>query len=245
MLALLVFLIVVAAVHTWEYQTDVQEYTFAQPAADGVRGVLGEKTPVAVEIGPLPWRPEVASAAAWVVSVEAGDSGEVDMPVSAWMAEKPRPLIADPGALADQMELTTGLAELDEARRWWWIPGFRDVATDVLDAGAVVPLTWTTAERRWIGCSHGGPLTLWLVHSRYRRFLPADVADPWNLTVAEAPWIGRVQFVEVRVKPGWCIGLPAHWGAAVRAESESWWWSASQHSVASLAFAAAAVPGSV
>lgn len=237
-LTVLILVAVIAAVHWWEYRNSVQEYTFAQPATlekhDELRSVLAEKTPVAVEIGALPWRPEVAEKSAWTVTCAGG---AMTMPIAQWLTEKPR--LAESEGLAEQMELTTGLADLDESRAWWWLPGLRGARVDVLATEEVRGLEWVGAERRWVGCSHGAPLTLWLVHSRYRRFLPEASVDPWRLTVAEAPWIGRVQFVEVTVKPGWCIGLPAHWGYAVRGP-ESWWWTADQHSVMSLAITAAA-----
>ena len=224
------------AVHWFEYQRSVQEYTFAQPASvSDLRGIQGDKTPIVVEIGALPWRPEVAERAAWNCNAE---------PVSAWLKEKPRSPIANPEELAAEMELTTGLADLDDSRAWWWLPGLRDARVGILEPAEKLGLSWVSEERRWVGCSSGVPLILWLVHSRYRRFLPAattltqGTVDPWALTVTEAPWIGKVQFVEVRVRPGWCVGLPAHWGYAVRVdgapEGASWWWSASQHSAFSL-----------
>lgn len=240
--AVLLLLGVVAAVHWFDYQRSVQEYTIAQPATlEDVRGIIGDKTPVVVEIGALPWRPEVAGIAAWNVTVAAGgneDGGVLDMPVSAWVKEPAttRPAIVNGGALAEEMGLTTGLAELDESRAFWWMPGLMDPEVGILEPGHVAGLKWIGAERRWFGCSGGAPVILWIVHSRYRRYLPeADGGvgvDPWALTVAEAPWIGRVQFIEVRVRPGWCLGLPAHWGYAVRAEGDtgSWWWTADQHS---------------
>jgi hypothetical protein len=211
--AVLLFVAVIISVHWWEYSNTVQEYTIAQPATTGRidRSVVGEKTPVPFEIGPLPWRPEVVEKAGWS-SAEEGPVGDE--------------------ALAETMGLPTGLTEIEESRAWWWLPGLFDVRVGRLSAGALAPLTWVGAERRWIGCSHGGPLTLWLVHSRYRRYLPDENdVDPWNLTVADAPWIGRVQFIELVVRPGWCVGLPAHWGYAVSAgEGGSWWWIADQHS---------------
>ena len=242
--ALLLFLGVVAAVHWWEYRTSVQEYTFAQPATldqrDELRGVLAEKTPVAVEIGALPWRPEVATKAPWTAQID----GTLEMSVGAWLAEETRSPLTNQSALAEQIDLATGLGDLDAARAWWWLPGLRDSVVDILPAGGVIGLSWVGAERQWIGCSHGGPITVWLVHSRYHRYLPAprssaaaeaEPIDPWSLTVAEAPWIGRVQYIEVTVKPGWCLGLPAHWGFALRAppEEEAWWWTVSQHSALS------------
>lgn len=234
----LILLAVIVGVHWWEYRNAVQEYTFAQPATldrhDELSTVLQEKTPIAVEIGALPWRPQVAATAPWTVAVES-DGSILDLPVNQWLESRVDTEIANKDGLASEMELATGLADLDQGRPWWWLPELRDCQVDILTPDQVLGLTWITAERHWIGCSHGEPLTLWLVHSRYRRYLPVGPnVNPWTLTVAEAPWIGRVQYIEVTVKPGWCVGLPAHWGFAVTTKGESWMWSADQHSVLSL-----------
>jgi hypothetical protein len=216
--AILVFLAVVVAVHWWEYTSGIQEYTIAQPTGGHVdRATLSEKTPVPFEIGPLPWRPEVAEKAGWgATSVTEGGEGDMEM--------------------AETIGLSTGLTEIEESRAWWWLPGLFDVRVGRVGAGGLMGLTWVGGERRWIGCSHGGPLTVWLVHSRYRRYLPQEPdVNPWTLTVAEAPWIGRVQYIELRVRPGWCVGLPAHWGYAVTSEEGSWWWMGDQHSALSWA----------
>jgi hypothetical protein len=235
--AVLLLFSVVAVVHWLDYRRSVQEYTIAQPATlEDVRSVIGDKTPVVVEIGALPWRPELADVASWTVSVSADeDGGVLNVPIGSWSKTPAgeRPAIVNAGALAEEMGLTTGLSELDESRAFWWMPGLMDPAVGILEAGSVKGLTWISSERRWFGCSGGAPVVVWLVHSRYRRYLPEGdgTVDPWALTVADAPWIGRVQFVEVRVRPGWCLGVPAHWGFAVRSEGGgSWWWSADQHS---------------
>lgn len=231
--ALLLLIGVIAAVHWWEYRSDVQEYSFAQPNGLELGGILREKTPVVLEVGPLPWRPAVADGAAWTTADGVG--------VDEWL-KSPR----DSGgeSLAEAMELPTGLSELDAGRAWWWLPGVREATVGVMGKDGVRGLEWVDAERRWIGCSHGSGLTVWLVHSRFRRYLgEAGGRDPWALTVGDCPWIGRVQFVEVRVRPGWALGVPAHWGFAVRPaegeeeEGDAWWWTGDQHSVASLAVA--------
>jgi hypothetical protein len=242
--AVLLLLGVVAAVHWFDYRRCVEEYTFAQPGAVGdvTAALLNDKTPIVVEVGQLPWRPEVADVASWVVEVEGG----TQLPVSAWRrggidvsaGGSSAGEITNGTALAGEMGLLTGLGEFDGARPLWWIPGFSGAEVGILAPNETLGLSWISAERRWIGCSAGAPIVLWLAHTRYRRFLPEGgegPVDPWRLTVAEAPWIGRVQFVEVRVRPGWCVGLPAHWGYAVRTEASgaadaSWWWSADQHS---------------
>jgi len=244
---ILVLLAVMVCIHWWEYRQSIQEYTFAQPATlekhDELSTLLSEKTPIAVEIGSLPWRPEVAGKASWTVAVES-EGGTLHMSVAQWLAsgsEESRPEISNKDALAEEMELTNGLIDIDSGRPWWWLPEMRDLAADILKPGQFIGLKWISAERHWIGCSHGSPLTIWLVHSRYRRYLPAGSSiNPWKLTVTDAPWIGRVQYIEVTVKPGWCIGLPAHWGFAARSEEgspASWIWSADQHSLLSFGLA--------
>ena len=227
--ALLLLLGVIAAVHWWEYQSTIQEYSFAQPNGLELGGVLREKTPVVLEIGPLPWRPAVAEGAPWTTADGVS--------VSEWL-KGPRDSNGG-GGLATAMELTTGLGEVDAGRAWWWLPGVRDATVGILDKGGVRGFEWVDAERRWIGCSHGAGLTVWLVHSRYRRYLGEAIGrDPWTLTATECPWIGRVQFVEVRVRPGWALGVPAHWGFAAKVadgDEGAWWWTGDQQSIASLA----------
>lgn len=234
---LLILIGVILGLHWWEYSTSVQEYTFAQPATldrhEELRALIGEKTPLAVEIGALPWRPEIVSKATWAVHTEKGS-----MTVGNWLAQTPRATVTDEGhaALAEEIGLATGLAELDSARQWWWLPQIRDCRVDILEPGDVNGFQWIKAERQWVGCSHGAPLTVWLVHSRYQRYMSGFAGDPWTMTVSDVPWIGRIQYIEVKVKPGWCIGLPAHWGFAVRPEgaTASWAWTGLQHSFLSL-----------
>jgi hypothetical protein len=263
--ALLVLFAVVFAVHYWEYSRSIQEYTFSQPPGPetDMRTVLSEKTPVIMELGKLPWRPSVAEKAPWSVQIVSDDTdtdtnGVRNVSIGAWIADGPtrKPLL-NSEALAEQIDIPTGLAELDTGRAWWWLAGFQDCAVNILPADGWLGLSWVTAERQWIGCSHGAPLKVWLAHSRYKPFLPSrpnGVVNPWTVTVAEAPWLGRVQYMEVLVHPGWCLGLPAHWGwaatvapgtvapalgaeAEAKTEEESWYWLASQHSPLSMGFA--------
>lgn len=251
MWAFLVLIGVILLIHWFDYRQFIEEYTFAQPKSLGeIRDVIREKTPIVVEIGVLPWREEIAATATWNVATAVGmgregvngedeEDAELYLPMSEWLREDPRPELKNKEALAVEMGLTTGLSEIDESRPWWWLPGFYDQQVGIMGVGEKMGLTWIEAERRWIGCSGGNPVVLWLAHGRHRRYLPGSEkqADPWNLTAADAPWIGRVQYIEVRVRPGWCIAIPAHWGVAVRAEegeaAGSWVWSADQHSVLS------------
>jgi hypothetical protein len=218
---LLVFIAVLIVIQAWEYLSDVQEYRFAQPATlerhDELSRLLQEKIPLAVEVGALPWRPEIAEASSWKVFADTDGS------------------IQNPEELATEIELTTGLSDLNAGRPWWWVPELRTCRVNRLNASVIQPLTWVTAERTWVGCSSGAPVTVWLVHGRYRRFLKsASSINPWTVTVSELPWWGRVQFVEVTVKPGWCLGIPAHWGFATQSTETSWIWTGDQHSMASL-----------
>jgi hypothetical protein len=240
--AVLILLGVVVVVHWLEYRRSVQEYSFAQPGTlPEVRDVIGEKTPIVVEIGTLPWRPEVAQHSAWIAAV--GDDSELEMPITNWLEEKPRLPIQNGLGLATEIGIETGLTEIDDARPWWWMAGLNDTTVGVLERGNVKNLEWVAAERKWVGCTSGAPLLLWLAHSRYQRYLPSSNhrdCDPWHITSVETPWIGRVQYIEVRVKPGWAIAIPAHWGFAVKCDDDaaadsSWWWTTTQHSPLSMA----------
>jgi len=229
---LLILIGVILGLHWWEYSSSVQEYTFAQPATldrhDELRTLLNEKTPLAVELGSLPWRPEVVSKSSWNIQTAGGP-----MTAKAWLEQKPRPA---PDGLAEEIELASGLQELDAGRQWWWLPEVRNCHVSILEPGTVNRFQWIKAERQWVGCSHGGPVTVWLVHSRYRRYLQGFGGDPWSMTVGDVPWIGRIQYIEVKIRPGWCLGLPAHWGYALKPEGSepAWLWEGQQHSFLSL-----------
>jgi hypothetical protein len=176
MWTVVLFLLVLLGLNWWDYSTTVQEYTIAQPKhGDEVVAIIGDKTPIVVEI----------------------------------------PVAKD--------DVEVGLADLESARRWWWLP--------ILSCyEAKSGLAWVSGEREWVG-SIDGEKTVWLVHPRYRRFLPEEPVDPWALTKETTPYIGRVQYIEVLLKPGWCLGVPAHWGYAMRGTGDSW--RAEQHSAVS------------
>ena len=214
--AILVFLGILVLVHWFDYQRSIQEYSVTQVPISELAGVMAEKTPIMVDMDLLPWRPEIAKDASWGKHISETTP------------------IEDSQGLAHVIELTTGLSDIDSARCLWWLPGVFNPSVDIMN-NEVEDLSWVTAERQWIGCTSGSPLTIWLVHSRYRRFLPEQVANPWSLTVTEAPYIGRVQYIEVLVKPGWCLSLPTHWGFSIRSDKISWVWTAEQHSLFSLA----------
>jgi len=146
------------------------------------------------------------------------------------------PVAIQIGALPDTEEFTTGLSDIADARALWWLPGLWNVQRQQQGPGLLSGLEWVAAERQWIGCSSGAPLKIWLVHSRYRRFLEsADGSDPWTLTKEHAPWISRVQCIEAIIKPGWAYGIPTHWGIAVKNEGQTDLWRAQQHSALSWA----------
>ncbi len=220
---LLILLVVVVAVHWFEYNQTIKEYTVSQVPVSEVSTVIGDKTPIMFEVGALPWRPELATKASWTIN---------QAPVSSWL--KNPESIQNNEELAAELELNKGLSEIDQARRFWWLPGLYNSSVDYLH-DEVTALSWVSAEREWIGCSSGEPLLVWLTHSRYRQYLPEYVTDPWSLTVDTAPYIGRVQYIEVRIQPGWAFGIPAHWGYSIRCSAPSWSWSTEQHSLLSLA----------
>jgi len=227
--ALLILLVIIGLVHWFDYSREVQEYIFTQSARlEDIQTVLPEKTPIVIEIGELPWRPEMAKIMDWSVTTDNGVQ-----PIQNWLSNPKRESASMDTELVTSIGLENGLSDINDARSMWWIPGLQNMAVDVLKPHEVIGLSWIIAERQWIGCS-SGLLTLWLVHSRYKRYLPVN-KDPWTLTKETAPYISRVQYIEVVLKPGWCIGIPAHWGYSIRNDStDGWVWTAEQHSPISL-----------
>jgi hypothetical protein len=228
--ALLLFLLVILGVHWFDYNRAVKEYIFAQMLHNtDIGSVVGEKTPIMTEVTALPWRPEIAEKSSWTVTTMTGES----IPFTTWFDNR---VEIDTNLLAKDIELSTGLSEINEARSVWWLPDLYNISVDLLEPDEIMGLSWVTAERQWIGCSSGGPLVVWLVHSRYRNFLPNGQVDPWSLTSEKAPYLARVQYIEVRIQPGWVLGLPTHWGWAVRnIGTTAWSWTAEQHSLLSYA----------
>ena len=139
-LAILVGIIVF--VHWWEYRSSIQEYVFAQPATlerhAELCGLIKEKLPIAVEVESLPWRPAIAEKASWSVQTPDGI-----IPASEWTTSiKP---ILNGGVLASEMEIQMGLADIDAARPWWWMPGIHDIRVDILNSNEVMNLSWVFA----------------------------------------------------------------------------------------------------
>jgi hypothetical protein len=121
--------------------------------------------------------------------------------------------------------------------RWSWIPAHLTRTTpQVLGPAVIRPVQKTTATTTLLQATDGAPLTIWLAHEGA---IPAKVVpallqkDPWSLTAEAVPWISEVKFVEIRLRPGNAIAIPAHWYWAAKSQATvgnmgdgSWFWTA-------------------
>jgi len=157
--------------------------------------------------------------------------------------------LEDPQGVPETLnDLSTG-AKLDSAirnwgddgfRRWFWFPTTTPEPCIVTNNGAR-GIDKTTAELTTIVSTDGAPLELWIAHEGA---IPDNVADdirgknPWVLTTKEIPWIGDVKYIEVKLRPGNAITIPAHWWYALKTEEgakdEAWYWTAESHTLPSL-----------
>jgi hypothetical protein len=86
---------------------------------------------------------------------------------------------------------------------------------------AIAGLSQVKADCLLLVCTDGCTMNVWLAHEGS---IPNGVEkqmigkNPWNLTSETVPWIVDVKYVEIRMKPGQAIVIPAHWYYAVKPE---------------------------
>jgi hypothetical protein len=99
----------------------------------------------------------------------------------------------------------------------------------------------TRASATVIQSTDGIPLEVWIAHEGA---VPSSVSlqgrNPWSLHAKEFPWISEVKFVELKLRPGNALVLPAHWWWAARPQlpvvdpeptmgDGAWYWWAEFH----------------
>lgn len=128
--------------------------------------------------------------------------------------------------------------------RWSWLAPWH-VSAHVLGPSedTLISAYKTTAVCTLIQATDGAPLQIWLAHDGA---VPKQVGsslrgeNPWNLRSEEVPWMEEVKFVEIKLRPGNALAIPAHWWIAARPmfsnvtptcmADGSWFWIAEFHS---------------
>ncbi len=167
------------------------------------------------------WTANATSRKAWPILVKGGET-LLRSQFSEWVtSDAKQPPLENAEELAEVLRLPLTQWTDGGFRRWQWLPT-STVRSHVHILGpATEAHVWncekTTAACTLIQATDGLPLMVWLAHEGA---VPASVApelvgkNPW--AIAEIPWMEEVKFVEVKLRPGNALAIPAHWWWAAR-----------------------------
>lgn len=243
------------------YRSAIHEYTILQRNWDSEdvkwAALLGEKAPLIIRQVPTAWtklwtQKRTAKFGWPAVISEKGQRSRTNW--STWITAKNNTLSGK--RLINEPDLAIAAGLPDQAaevalnlRSPYWLPGsfaVKNLTASVIAPinGAFIGLRKTTAEATAWVATDGPPLTVWLAHEGATKggsYLPKNPhgRDPWRLKPEESPWISELKFLEVRLRAGNMLVLPAHWWVAFKCEESnpggmvgegSWFWTAEFHS---------------
>jgi hypothetical protein len=236
-LALLVFGICIlayrGAVH--EFQILQKEYS---PDVEWSE-LLGEQLPIVIRNLPRSWlgawTQQKTEHKTWLLTVRDSAGKKFRTTWNHWLRTPNRPTPLNTDEICDVSKLKGNLQNwyTDGFRRWSWLPMAHPQPTIL--SNEVQGVEKTSAEYTAIVSTDGRPLEVWLAHEGA---IPASVSDelltknPWIQTTQDIPWIGEVNYIEIKLRPGNALVIPRHWYYAVRQEEgagDSWFWKADFH----------------
>ena len=252
------------------YRSAIHEYTIVQKnwglEDEKWSALLGEKAPLIIRSVPATWTRlwthKRTAKFGWPVVIQdaaaaaaAAGAGRSRTGWSTWLGTgvgtgKDKRVINEVD-LATTAGLPEQAADIGYVfRAPYWLPGslsVRGVRAGVIPPldTAFVGLQKTTAEATCFIATDGRPLLLWLAHegaTQGGRYLPPNPygRNPWTMLPEETPWISELKFLEIRLRPGNMLILPAHWWIAMKCDEVdapaqvmaegAWYWTTEFHS---------------
>lgn len=211
--------------------------------------LLGEGVPLVVRnVAPEwmgYWRFKSTARKSWHVQVKEGDR-QFATTWSEWIQSAPgQPPFQNGRELANVAKIPAQTWMDGGFCRWSWLAPW-SVEAHVLGPteDTFLPAYKTTAVCTVFQSTDGAPLQIWLAHEGA---VSSQVVNelrgknPWNLRSSDVPWMEEVKFVEVKLRPGNALAIPAHWWVAARPmfaldaaptkmADGAWFWSAEFHS---------------
>jgi len=235
--------VLIFGISVWMYRSAIHEFQILQKDYSSEHdwaSLLEEQLPLVIRSLPKHWLGAWTRTntrhKTWVVKVRDDEGRLFRTTWNHWL-EEPVGIPENLEELATTAKLDTTIRHWndDGFRRWFWLPPRTPVPSILLKPKGVVK---TTAAVTTIVSTDGAPLELWIAHEGA---IPANVADelrgenPWVLTTKEIPWIGEVKYIEVKLRPGNAITIPAHWWYALKSdEGQAWYWVAESQTLPSL-----------
>lgn len=253
LLEITLFLLLIAVICLVSYKGAVHEFQILQKDwAPNINWsqLLDENVPIVLRNVDPEWQ-----GSAWSYKTTVKKSwpivvGEKDALLkttwSEWIQSEPgQPALQNGEELAKVAKLPLHTWKDGGFGRWSWVfPTHTEVHMLGPTEDTVLPVYKTTAVSTLIQSTDGAPLQIWLAHDGA---VPPSVAselsghNPWTLRSDEIPWMEEVKFIELKLRPGNALSIPAHWWVAARpmfatgqvptkmAEG-SWFWIAEFHS---------------
>lgn len=241
--------IVIIAFCTVSYKGAVHEFQIVQkdwaPNIDW-SSLLSEQVPIVIRnVNPDwmgVWTRRSTEHKSWPTRVKQGKS-LLQTTWREWLSSSPgQPLLENGDEMAKVVQIPLEEWRFGGFRRWAWLPFGHSIKVDVLGPSpeSVRGVEKTRATTTILQSTDGAPLQVWLAHEAA---MPSEVADelqgrnPWILQSEDIPWIDEMKFIEIKLRPGNALALPAHWYYAVRTQlpvvgdhitmaDGAWYWKA-------------------
>lgn len=254
LLEIVLFLLLVTVICLVSYKGAVHEYQILQKDwAPNIQWsqLLDENVPIVIRnVDPewqgLTWSFKKSAKKSWPIQVRSEDGDFLKTTWSEWIQSAPgQPILQNGKELAKVAKLPLRTWTDGGFSRWSWIfPTNTESFLLGPSEDTFLPVYKTTAVSTLIQSTDGAPLQIWLAHDGA---IPPSVAaelsghNPWALNSEDLPWMEEVKFIELKLRPGNALSIPAHWWVAARpmfatdhvpttmAEG-SWFWIAEFHS---------------
>ncbi len=253
LLEIVLFLLIVVGVCLVSYKGAVHEFQILQKDwAPNITWsqMLDENVPIVIRnVDPewqgLTWNYKATAKKSWPIVVLTEDGEYLKTTWSDWIQSAPgQPTLQNGEELARVAKLPVDTWTDGGFSRWSWLAPKRMEAHMLGPTeDTVLPVYKTTAVSTVIQSTDGAPLQIWLAHSgAVPNAVATDLAgnNPWTLSSEEIPWMDEVKFIEIKLRPGNALSIPAHWWIAARPmfgteaptkmADGSWFWIAEFHS---------------
>lgn len=229
MLEVLLVVLLVLAFFLIAYKGAVHEFQILQKdwSTDiPWSNLLSEQLPIVVRnVDPAwqgGWTRRATQHKTWPIRVLTED-GPRKGKWNEWLASPPGQPVIDPRSMSDiQAFVKAPVVSWSDGgfHRWNWLPVQSSAEENHVlgpSATSILPVRKTVAAATTIQATDGAPLQLWIAHEGA---VPASVSqtlvgeDPW--ASQDIPWMNEVKFIEMKLRPGNALVLPAHWYFAAR-----------------------------
>lgn len=230
-LELIILTLVVFSVFLVSYKGAVHEFQILQKDwSPNIEWgpLLGEQLPLVIRnVSPDwqgVWTRKASERKTWPVQILGEEGQQLRTTWREWLASGPgEPMFVNGEEIAAAVKLS--LREWTDGgfcrATWLSQPSRTEVGVLGPRNDSVRAAKKTTAITTLVQATDGAPLSIWLAHDGA---VPAEVAkelrgkNPWQLKSEEIPWIDEVKFIEIKLRPGNALAIPAHWWWAARTQ---------------------------